>query len=130
MALTVLLLIGLAAVLGPSAGQQPIASVSTYRPDQQKVITDVHNDFRRYVKPSASNMLKMKWDPIAAGKARLWANQCTYQHSPVIQRTIAIIAISPSSKCYQHQQPDLFRPPSSAEERIKLWAPKLKQRGS
>ncbi|XP_048338868.1 cysteine-rich venom protein-like [Sphaerodactylus townsendi] len=89
MALTVLLLIGLAAVLGPSAGQQPdIASVSTDRPDQQKEITDVHNDFRRNVKPSASNMLKMKWDPIAADKAQLWAKECTFQHSPVTQRTI------------------------------------------
>ncbi|XP_048338869.1 serotriflin-like [Sphaerodactylus townsendi] len=62
--------------------QPDIASVSTDRPDQQKEITDMHNEIRSTVEPSASNMLKMKWDPIAADNAKLWAQECTFGHSP------------------------------------------------
>nr|XP_056712688.1 cysteine-rich venom protein latisemin-like [Euleptes europaea] len=88
MAVTVVLMISLAAVLQPSAGQGPIASLSTDRADQQKEITNKHNALRRSVKPSASNMLRMEWSPAAAENAKRWAQQCNQNHSPSDKRTV------------------------------------------
>ncbi|KAF1574066.1 Cysteine-rich venom protein, partial [Eudyptes moseleyi] len=63
-------------------------ALSTSKVDQQKLIVDRHNTLRRGVKPTASNMLKMEWCPLAAKNAQKWANQCTLSHSPAnVRRT-------------------------------------------
>ncbi|XP_010003188.1 PREDICTED: cysteine-rich secretory protein 2 [Chaetura pelagica] len=79
----------LTTVLSPSTGQEPkgLDALSTLREDQQKLIVDTHNAFRRAVKPAASNMMKMEWSPSAAKNAQNWANQCTLRHSPANLRT-------------------------------------------
>ncbi|KFO84019.1 Cysteine-rich venom protein piscivorin, partial [Buceros rhinoceros silvestris] len=59
-----------------------VNALSTSKPDQQKLVVDKHNALRRAVKPTASNMLKMKWSPAAAMNAQKWANRCTLRHSP------------------------------------------------
>ncbi|KAM3602718.1 uncharacterized protein V6R79_009526 [Siganus canaliculatus] len=51
-------------------------------------IVDKHNDLRRNVQPSASNMLKMSWNNEAAANAQRWANTCSMNHSPKSARTI------------------------------------------
>ncbi|NXL02634.1 CRVP protein, partial [Mesembrinibis cayennensis] len=61
-------------------------ALSTIKADQQKLIVDKHNALRRQVKPTASNMMKMKWCPPAAQNAQKWANQCTFSHSPANMR--------------------------------------------
>ncbi|NXJ82408.1 CRIS3 protein, partial [Trogon melanurus] len=64
------------------------AAVSTSRADQQKLIVDRHNALRRGVEPTASNMMKMEWDPLASRNAQDWANKCTLNHSPAnLRRT-------------------------------------------
>ncbi|NWR56235.1 CRVP protein, partial [Bucorvus abyssinicus] len=63
-----------------------VNALSTSKPDQQKLIVDKHNALRRAVKPTASNMLKMKWSPAAAMNAQKWANRCTLRHSPLNMR--------------------------------------------
>nr|XP_012616351.1 cysteine-rich secretory protein 3 isoform X2 [Microcebus murinus] len=64
------------------------ASVLTSRKEVQREIVDKHNELRRAVSPSASNMLKMEWSSQAAANAQKWANQCKYQHStPEFRRT-------------------------------------------
>uniref|UniRef100_A0AAY4ASK3 SCP domain-containing protein n=1 Tax=Denticeps clupeoides TaxID=299321 RepID=A0AAY4ASK3_9TELE len=49
----------------------------------QQEIVDQHNNFRRLVQPSASNMLRMKWDNTLADSAQQWVNQCQLTPSPV-----------------------------------------------
>ncbi|NXU49264.1 CRIS2 protein, partial [Turnix velox] len=66
-------------------------ALSTIRVDQQKVIVDKHNALRRGVQPTASNMLKMKWSPLAAKNAQKWADQCTLSHSPASVRTTTVL---------------------------------------
>ncbi|NXS61252.1 CRIS2 protein, partial [Brachypteracias leptosomus] len=66
-------------------------ALSTTKADQQKLIVDKHNDLRRGVKPTASNMMKMQWSPEAAKNAQKWADQCTMSHSPANMRTTDVI---------------------------------------
>ncbi|NWH21295.1 CRIS2 protein, partial [Grus americana] len=61
-------------------------ALSTSKANQQKLIVDKHNTLRRGVKPSASNMMKMEWCPLAAKNAKNWANKCTLRHSPANMR--------------------------------------------
>ncbi|XP_045398115.1 cysteine-rich secretory protein 3-like [Lemur catta] len=56
-------------------------AILTSRTEVQKEIVDKHNELRRAVSPSASNMLKMKWSSQSAANAQKWADQCKYQHS-------------------------------------------------
>ncbi|KAM4834539.1 cysteine-rich secretory protein 3-like [Thomomys bottae] len=58
-----------------------VASLSTALPEVQKEIVDKHNELRKAVSPSASNMLKMSWNAKAATNAQKWAEQCNYRHS-------------------------------------------------
>ncbi|XP_066109064.1 cysteine-rich secretory protein 3-like [Saccopteryx bilineata] len=82
----------LAAVLLPfflANGQDADFEVLT--PTQKEVqeeIVNKHNELRRSVLPTASNMLKMKWDSKAAENAQKWADKCTYSHSDKQERTI------------------------------------------
>ncbi|KFV70905.1 Cysteine-rich secretory protein 2, partial [Dryobates pubescens] len=63
-------------------------ALSTSRADQQKLIVDKHNELRREVSPTASNMLKMEWSPAAANNAQKWADRCALRHStPDMRRT-------------------------------------------
>ncbi|XP_029984043.1 serotriflin-like [Sphaeramia orbicularis] len=52
-------------------------------------ILNKHNDLRRAVQPTASNMLKMSWSAEAAANAQRWANTCSMKHSPDSARTIS-----------------------------------------
>ncbi|XP_062971929.1 cysteine-rich secretory protein 3-like [Elgaria multicarinata webbii] len=87
-----LTLLALAAGLHPCVGNEKhaaaFAALSTDFLDIQNEILDKHNDLRKQVEPSASNMLKMKWNGTAANNAKRWANQCIYNHSVKSQRTI------------------------------------------
>ncbi|XP_060113386.1 serotriflin-like [Heteronotia binoei] len=51
-------------------------------PEAQKIIVDQHNEVRRQVQPTASNMLKMVWDDTVAKNAYQWAEQCVLASSP------------------------------------------------
>uniref|UniRef100_K7FZ77 Serotriflin-like n=1 Tax=Pelodiscus sinensis TaxID=13735 RepID=K7FZ77_PELSI len=74
--------LGLVAVLQQTTGQRPdFAALSTDKAEQQKEIVDTHNSIRRWVRPTASNMLKMEWNAAAAEFANSWANQCTFTSS-------------------------------------------------
>ncbi|KAH0621822.1 hypothetical protein JD844_023468 [Phrynosoma platyrhinos] len=55
---------------------------------EQNEIVDKHNALRRGVQPTASNMLRMEWNPKAAENAKKWASQCTFTHSPPSKRTV------------------------------------------
>ncbi|NXF32815.1 CRIS2 protein, partial [Nyctibius bracteatus] len=66
-------------------------ALSTSKASQQKLIVDRHNTLRRGVKPTASNMLKMEWSPLAAKNAQKWANQCTLSHSPPNMRRTTVL---------------------------------------
>nr|NP_001233215.1 uncharacterized protein LOC100185684 precursor [Ciona intestinalis]BAK55783.1 CiUrabin [Ciona intestinalis] len=46
-----------------------------------KVAVDKHNEYRRIVVPSASNMLEMVWDPELGKMAQDYSRTCTYAHS-------------------------------------------------
>ncbi|XP_033991392.1 cysteine-rich venom protein TEL1-like [Trematomus bernacchii] len=47
-----------------------------------------HNDLRRNVQPTASNMLEMSWSSEAAANTQKWANTCSMNHSPDRSRVI------------------------------------------
>ncbi|NWI95390.1 CRVP protein, partial [Pitta sordida] len=68
-----------------------VNALSPSRAEQQKLIVDRHNALRRGVKPTASNMMKMKWYPLAAKNAQKWANQCTLNHSPPNSRRTDVL---------------------------------------
>uniref|UniRef100_F6ZH80 SCP domain-containing protein n=1 Tax=Ciona intestinalis TaxID=7719 RepID=F6ZH80_CIOIN len=43
-----------------------------------KTAVDLHNEFRRSVKPTASNMIEVAWDPALARVAREFTQKCEY----------------------------------------------------
>ncbi|XP_073348552.1 cysteine-rich venom protein TEL1-like [Pagrus major] len=45
-------------------------------------IVNKHNDLRRGVQPTATNMLKMSWSKEFAANAQRWADRCTLNHTP------------------------------------------------
>ncbi|KAL2082682.1 hypothetical protein ACEWY4_022500 [Coilia grayii] len=55
----------------------------------QQDIVNKHNELRRSVKPTASNMLKMSWNSEAAANAQKWADTCAERHSPPNDRRIS-----------------------------------------
>ncbi|NXJ91849.1 CRIS2 protein, partial [Corythaixoides concolor] len=65
-------------------------ALSTSKADQQNLIVDRHNTLRRGVRPTASNMLRMEWCPLAAKNAQKWANQCFLSHSPANMRRTTV----------------------------------------
>jgi len=52
-------------------------------------IVNLHNELRRGVQPTASNMLKMFWNEEAAANAQRWAEACDQKHSTRAQRRIS-----------------------------------------
>ncbi|XP_047653234.1 cysteine-rich secretory protein 3-like [Phacochoerus africanus] len=63
-------------------------ALSTKLTKVQAEIVNKHNDLRRAVSPSASNMLKMQWDSRAAANAQNWANKCVLKHSDANSRKV------------------------------------------
>ncbi|XP_042527862.1 cysteine-rich secretory protein 3-like [Dipodomys spectabilis] len=78
-----LLLVAVLCPFSPAVGNtdKDVASVSTTLSSIQKEIVDKHNQLRKMVSPSASNMLKMSWSAQAAKNAQNWAEKCDYKHS-------------------------------------------------
>ncbi|KAM3930639.1 cysteine-rich secretory protein 2 [Leptodactylus fuscus] len=68
--------------------QTPISALSGNLADVQKMILDCHNNYRREVKPCASNMLKLTWSVHAQKTAEEYAKKCLLGHSPSSQRRI------------------------------------------
>ncbi|XP_019392697.1 PREDICTED: serotriflin-like [Crocodylus porosus] len=81
----------LAVVLHQSVGQRPALGFTALflsTADNHKVIVDKYNDLRRNVSPTASNMLKMEWDPDVAASAQRWASKCQNTISPEGETTV------------------------------------------
>uniref|UniRef100_A0A8C8RZG0 ShKT domain-containing protein n=1 Tax=Pelusios castaneus TaxID=367368 RepID=A0A8C8RZG0_9SAUR len=87
----VTVIVCLLAALHQSVGEQPAegyAALSASNVRNQKVIIDKHNELRRGVNPTASNMLKMVWNSEAERNAQRWANQCKLSISPRNERVV------------------------------------------
>ncbi|XP_057607198.1 cysteine-rich secretory protein 2-like [Chionomys nivalis] len=66
----------------PTEGKDPaFAALLTGQVQVQREIVNKHNELRRAVNPTASNMLKMEWSTETTGNAQKWANKCTLEHS-------------------------------------------------
>ncbi|XP_059211491.1 cysteine-rich venom protein TEL1-like [Centropristis striata] len=52
-------------------------------------IVKKHNNLRKNVQPTASNMLEMSWSSEAAVNAQKWADTCAMDHSPDSARVIS-----------------------------------------
>ncbi|XP_040839451.1 cysteine-rich secretory protein 2 [Ochotona curzoniae] len=66
----------------PTEGKDPaFTALLTTQTQVQKEIVSKHNQLRKAVSPSASNMLKMEWNREAMVNAQKWANKCTLEHS-------------------------------------------------
>nr|XP_020026246.1 cysteine-rich secretory protein 3-like [Castor canadensis] len=79
-----LVLLFLVAVLIPSClpdsdEDQDVGSLSTHLPEIQEEIVGKHNELRKSVSPSASNMLKMRWTSEPYENTQKWAEN--YAHS-------------------------------------------------
>ncbi|XP_027243187.1 cysteine-rich secretory protein 2 isoform X2 [Cricetulus griseus] len=73
----------------PSEGKDPaFTALLTNQPQVQLEIVGKHNELRRAVNPTASNMLRMEWNVEVAGNAQKWANKCTLEHSNAEDRKI------------------------------------------
>ncbi|OCT81384.1 hypothetical protein XELAEV_18028203mg [Xenopus laevis] len=57
------------------------SELSTDLEDNQDLIVGIHNDYRRWVNPSAQNMLKLHWNNTLLAKAKEWAMTCNFNHS-------------------------------------------------
>ncbi|XP_062953773.1 cysteine-rich secretory protein 2 isoform X2 [Cynocephalus volans] len=76
----------------PTEGKDPaFSALLTTQSQVQKEIVDKHNELRKSVSPSASNMLKMQWSREATANAQKWANKCTLQHSDPEERKTSMI---------------------------------------
>uniref|UniRef100_A0A493T1K7 SCP domain-containing protein n=1 Tax=Anas platyrhynchos platyrhynchos TaxID=8840 RepID=A0A493T1K7_ANAPP len=64
---------------------QPIFPSITNRPFIRECVR-VHNEFRRQVVPSASNMRQMSWDAALARTARAWANKCVFKSNTYLSK--------------------------------------------
>ncbi|XP_028622622.1 cysteine-rich secretory protein 1-like [Grammomys surdaster] len=89
---SMLVLLFLAAVLPPSLLQNDyenndLEDLSTTRASVQEEIVEKHNQLRRKVSPSASDLLKMEWNHDVQVNAQEWADKCMYSHSPIELRT-------------------------------------------
>ncbi|XP_021074064.1 cysteine-rich secretory protein 1 isoform X2 [Mus pahari] len=87
-----LVLFFLAAALPPSLLQDnsqdnSFEKLSTTKTSVQEEIVSKHNQLRRMVSPSGSDLLKMEWSHEAQVNAQQWADKCTYSHSPIELRT-------------------------------------------
>ncbi|PIK56153.1 GLIPR1 protein 1 [Apostichopus japonicus] len=51
-----------------------------YSLEDQREILRVHNEYRKSVSPSASNMDEMVWSSSLASLAQEWSDNCVYEH--------------------------------------------------
>ncbi|XP_062406278.1 cysteine-rich venom protein-like [Sardina pilchardus] len=65
------------------------AQLDTSIPAVQEDIVNKHNELRRSVNPTASNMLKMSWNSEVAANAQKWADSCKQRHSTSSERRIS-----------------------------------------
>ncbi|KAL6053899.1 hypothetical protein STEG23_003726, partial [Scotinomys teguina] len=73
----------------PSEGKDPaFTALLTDQPHVQREIVNKHNELRKAVSPTASNMLKMEWSTAATVNAQRWANKCILEHSNAQDRKI------------------------------------------
>ncbi|XP_059195778.1 cysteine-rich venom protein [Centropristis striata] len=66
-----------------SACNLPSTTASDICPEDtavQEQIVNIHNEFRRTVNPTASNMLKMDYSEEVAASAQAWVDQCKLAH--------------------------------------------------
>ncbi|XP_036003202.1 cysteine-rich venom protein TEL1-like [Fundulus heteroclitus] len=91
--LYLLCILGLTAALqvpGTLADDQPSEEGVVWTTlTEQNEIVNKHNTLRRGVQPTASNMLKMRWNNEAGSNAAKWAAKCTMSHSPASARVIS-----------------------------------------
>uniref|UniRef100_W5NHS1 ShKT domain-containing protein n=1 Tax=Lepisosteus oculatus TaxID=7918 RepID=W5NHS1_LEPOC len=87
--------------------------ISTSNGIVQQEIVKKHNDPRRNVSPTASNMLKMGWNTEAAANAQRWAQTCSMNHSPDSSRRIK------TSECGENLY--MSTDPSTWNEVIQSW---------
>ncbi|XP_005377985.1 PREDICTED: cysteine-rich secretory protein 3-like [Chinchilla lanigera] len=111
-AILFLVAVQLPSFLANEKEDKAFAALSTTRPEVQKEIVNKHNELRRTVSPSASDMLKMEWCRVAAQKAQDWADRCQYRHSGSEHRKLNV-------SCGEN----LFRSstPFSWSSAIQLW---------
>nr|XP_026689886.1 uncharacterized protein LOC113474174 [Ciona intestinalis] len=62
----------------PTTATEPNAVTATLSDMDIKTAVDLHNEFRRSVKPTASNMIEVAWDPALARVAREFTQKCEY----------------------------------------------------
>uniref|UniRef100_A0A3Q3G5I2 Serotriflin-like n=1 Tax=Labrus bergylta TaxID=56723 RepID=A0A3Q3G5I2_9LABR len=72
----------------PNNGTQGSGNNETSSSEDVEIVNK-HNDLRRNVQPSASNMLKMSWSSEAAANAKRWADSCSMKHSRKSSRKIS-----------------------------------------
>merc|ERR1719244_281943 len=65
------------------------SSLAAPSSSEQAEIVNLHNEMRRGVQPTASDMLKMSWNREAASNAQKWANGCSMNPSPPSSREIS-----------------------------------------
>ncbi|XP_062971925.1 cysteine-rich venom protein triflin-like [Elgaria multicarinata webbii] len=78
----------LAAVLQLSLGQDSSEPLGEISEADQNGIINAHNEIRRGVLPTASNMLKMTWNQKVSENARNWAAKCQTKISPLENRIL------------------------------------------
>ncbi|XP_013133576.1 PREDICTED: serotriflin-like [Papilio polytes] len=67
----------------------PDEALNPRRAVVRRKIVLYHNFFRSKVQPTASNMLLMSWNPIAAKQAQSYADKCIFlQHNDPLENTI------------------------------------------
>ncbi|XP_068926791.1 cysteine-rich venom protein ophanin-like, partial [Petaurus breviceps papuanus] len=64
------------------------SNLSTMKREVQKKILEHHNNIRRSVIPTASNMLKMEWSSEVASNAQRWADECKTENSRFSSRSV------------------------------------------
>ncbi|NWJ04764.1 CRIS3 protein, partial [Crypturellus undulatus] len=79
----------------------------------RQLIIDQHNEIRRSVVPTASNMLRMVWSEKAAASARRWANKCQMKASPPEERLVNGVPCGENILMSSY--------PSTWPEAIKVW---------
>ncbi|KAJ8023543.1 Peptidase inhibitor 16 [Holothuria leucospilota] len=55
--------------------------VTAFSSEEQTAIVEKHNEYRRKVSPTASNMAELKWDADLTKKAQDLADGCVFEHS-------------------------------------------------
>ncbi|XP_061478310.1 serotriflin-like [Rhineura floridana] len=87
-----IVLLSLAALLQQSLGQGKSPIVNDVPLEKQKEILHTMNNIRKQVDPTATNMLKMKWNKKAAANAKKYAAKCQFRSSPIEERKVDGIA--------------------------------------